>query len=227
MDNSDKNLIIVGEGEFAEIAYEYFTYDSPYNVTAFSVEKSFLKKDKLFGLPIVPFESLEKTYDPSKYYVFVAATYSQLNQLRTRLYSEAKTKGYSIASYVSSKAFVWRNVEIGENCFIFENNVLQYYVRVGNNVVLWSGNHIGHRSKISDNCFISSHVVISGYCEVGENSFLGVNCCLADHVKIGKYCVIGAGSVVVKDTDEGKVYVGNPAKPSSKSSYEAFGAREL
>ena len=227
MKNSKQKLIIVGAGEFAEMAYEYFTHDSPYEVVAFSVEKDYLKSKELFGLPVVPFEELENLYDPSKYKVFVAVTYTQLNRVRTRLYKEAKKKGFSAVSYVSSRAFVWRNVEIGENCFIFENNVIQYRVKVGNNVIMWSGNHVGHRSTIKDNCFISSHVVISGYCEVGENCFLGVNSCIADYKKIAKDCIIGAGAVVLKDTEEGKVYVGNPAKPLEKSSFTAFKVREM
>lgn len=222
-----QELVIVGDGEFAEIAYEYFTHDSSYQVVGFSVEKDFLKREKLFGLPVVPFEEVENLYDPSKYKIFVAITYTQLNRVRTRLYQEIKRKGYSAVSYVSSRAFVWRNVEMGENCFIFENNVIQYCVKVGNNVILWSGNHVGHRSTIRDNCFISSHVVISGYCEVGENCFLGVNSSIADYLKIAKDCIIGASAVVVRDTEEGKVYKGNPAQPSDKSSFTVFKVKEI
>lgn len=226
MEKTGKKLIIIGAGEFAEIAYEYFTHDSPYNVIAFSIEREYIKNTELLDLPVVPLEELEKRYDPSEYSVFVATTYTQLNRLRARFYKLVKEKGYSVASYVSSKAFVWRNVEIGENCFVFENNVLQYYVKLGNNVILWSGNHVGHRTHIEDNCFVSSHVVISGYCIIGKNSFLGVNSCLNDHITIGQDCVIGSGSVVVKNTETGKVYVGNPAKPGNKSSFEAFDVKD-
>jgi len=221
-----EKLVIVGAGEFAQIAYEYFTYDSPYEVVAFSVEKEFIKDKELFELPVVPFEELENLYDPLKYKVFVAVTYTQLNRVRTRLYKEAKQKGFSAISYVSSKAFVWRNVGIGENCFIFENNVIQYHTQIGNNVIIWSGNHIGHRTQISDNCYIASHVVISGYCEIGENCFLGVNCSLNDRIKIAKDCIIGNGAVVTKDTEQGKVYAGNPARPTDKSSFTVFKVNE-
>jgi len=225
--NKKNELIIVGDGEFAQIAYEYFTYDSPYKVIAFSVEKKFLRRDELFHLPVVPFEELEYVYDTTKYEVYVAITYTQLNRIRTRLYHEAKKKGYKTATYISSRAFVWHDVKIGENCFIFENNVIQYHVEIGNNVILWSGNHIGHRTKIGDNCYVSSHVVISGYCEIGENSFLGVNTALEDKIKVGKDCITGVGTVVIKDLEQGRVYVGNPASPLGKSSYEAFNVQEI
>lgn len=204
------------------MAYEYFTYDSPYQVAAFSVEKQYARKETLAGLPVVHFENLETHYPPDTYDAFVAISYTQLNRVRARLYQATKGKGYKVASYVSSKAFVWRNVEIGENCFIFENNVVQYAVKIGNNVVFWSGNHIGHQTVIRDNVFISSHVVVSGYCEVGENCFLGVNSCIANNIKIAPDCVIGMGAVIHKHTEERKVYVGNPGKPIPKDSFAAF-----
>lgn len=226
MENKTKELVIVGSGETAAIAYEYFTLDSPFRVVAFSVERDYLDTSELFDLPVVPFEDLENIYSPAQYQAFVAVSYTQLNRVRTRLYQRAKEKGFSLATYVSSRAFVWRNVEIGENSFIFEDNVLQYHVRIGNNVILWSGNHIGHRSVIKDHCYISSHVVISGFCEIGESSFLGVNCCLADNLRVAKDCIIGAGAVLLKNTEERKVYVGNPAKPLDRDSFATFSVRE-
>ncbi|MHB1947189.1 MAG: acetyltransferase, partial [Gammaproteobacteria bacterium] len=177
-----KKLIIIGAGEFAEIAYEYFTHDSEYQVVGFSVESEYITQSTLFNLPVVPFEKLESTFSPQEYEAFVAITFTTLNRIRTRLYYSTKAKGYKIAKYVSTRAFVWHNAVIGENCFIFENNVIQYHVNIGNNVILWSGNHVGHRTNIGNNCFISSHVVISGYCNIGENCFFGVNSTLADSV---------------------------------------------
>jgi len=218
-------VVSVGAGETAEVAYEYLTHDSPHEVIAFSVERAYATSPTLFDLPVVHFEDLERRYDPAEYQAFVAISYTQLNRVRTRLFLETKRKGYTCVSYVSSRAFVWRNVEIGENCFILEHNVLQYAVRVGNNVVLWSGNHVGHRSTIRDHCFVSSHVVISGYCDIGESCFLGVNSCIADHLNVARDCFIGMGAVVNKDTEEARVYRGNPAEPAHADSLRVFHVR--
>ena len=151
-----KELIIIGAGAFAEIAYEYFTYDSDYKVVAFSVEKEFMDKTEFHGLPVVPFEELEKQYPAQDFYFFAALIYTQMNRARTRLYEAAKLKGYKPASYISSRAFVWKNAKIGEHCFIFEDNTIQPFVEIGDNVILWSGNHIGHHSVVKKNCFIFS-----------------------------------------------------------------------
>lgn len=176
----------------------------------------------MFGLKIVPFEDLEKLFDHKVHRIFVAITYIEMNAVRTRLLMLAREKGFTPASYVSSRAFVWRNVEIGENCFIFENNVIQPFVKVGNNVVMWSGNHIGHHSVLDDNCFISSHVVVSGFVHVGENCFLGVNSTISNNVNIARNCLIGAGALIVKDTSENAVYVGPRAERSETKSNTYF-----
>jgi sugar O-acyltransferase (sialic acid O-acetyltransferase NeuD family) len=213
----DRKLVIVGDSAFAEIACEYFTVDSRYQVAGFAVERAFLKRDSLAGLPVVAFEDMERHFPPAEHHFFAANVYTQLNRLRTRLYRAAKALGYAPASFVSPRAFVWRNVEIGEHCFIFEDNVIQPFVRIGDNVVLWSGNHIGHHSTIRDNCFIASHVVVSGFCDIGENCFVGVNATFANNLTIGADCLIGAGALVSANVDADKVVRG----PSSEASGSA------
>jgi sugar O-acyltransferase (sialic acid O-acetyltransferase NeuD family) len=222
MVGNKEKLIIIGDGETGEIAYEYFTSDTHFDVVAFSAEKKFMKSNTLFGLPVVPLEEIEKVFDPKKHKAFVAISFTQLNRLRTRLYNLAKNKGFKVISYISPRALVGKNTEIGENCFIFENVSIQRGVKVGNNVVIWSGSSIGHQSTIGDNCFISSQVSVSGFCNIFENSFLGANCCMIDRIKIAKDTIVGAGAVVIRDTEEGKIYVGNPAKPLPNKSVEHY-----
>lgn len=197
-------LVIVGDSAFAEVAYEYFTHDSPYEVVAFAVEREYRRKEDLFGLPVVPFEDLEARFAPASHSFYAALVYTQGNALRRRLYEAAKAKGYAPASYVSSRAFVWRNVELGEHCFVFENNVVQPFAKLGSNVVLWSGNHIGHHSSIGDHCFVSSHVVVSGFVHVGKSCFLGVNSTFANNLEVGDDCFIAAGALVIGDVPDGE-----------------------
>jgi sugar O-acyltransferase (sialic acid O-acetyltransferase NeuD family) len=211
-----RKLVIVGNSAFAEIANEYFAHDSDYDVVAFSVERDYVKEDEFAGLPVVPLDELPKSFAPPEHHVYVAATYTQLNRLRTRLADAVRALGYDLASYVSTRAFVWRNVELGEHCFIFEDNTVQPYVKLGRNVVLWSGNHIGHHSTIRDNTFVSSQVVVSGFCDIGENCFLGVNSTIANNVTIGRDVWLGPATNVVKDV---------PAETFVKPGISDFGSK--
>lgn len=218
-----KELVIVGAGEFGEIAYEYFTFDSEYEVVAFAVEKKYRTQETMRNLPLIDFEDLAQKYSPLKHEVFVAVTYVQLNRARKRLYDACKDMGYHCATYISSHAFVWYNAVIGENTFIFEDNTIQHRVCIGNNVVLWSGNHIGHGSVIEDDCWLTSHIVVSGFCRIGHGSFIGVNAALGDNVTLPFDTVLGAGALTVKSfTKSGQVYIGSPAKPMGRTSYQQF-----
>lgn len=200
-------LIIFGNGDIAELAYFYFKNESDYEVCAFTVDKEFIKEDTFSGgLPVVPFDEIEEAFPASEYEAFIAVSYYKMNQIRATKYQEVKHKGYTLASFVSNKATNYAEC-IGENCFILEDNTIQPFVKIGNNVTLWSGNHIGHHSVIEDHCFISSQVVISGGCKIGESTFIGVNSTLRDHIQIGQANMIGAGCLVLANTEDKSVFI--------------------
>lgn len=203
-----KKVIIFGTGDIAQLAHYYFQNDSSYEVVAFTVDAAYLKESILCDLPVIAFENIVTTYPPNEIELFVALSYTKLNEIRKEKYIAAKAKGYRIASYISSHATVLNNHEIGENCFILEDNTIQPFVKIGNNVTLWSGNHIGHHSVIHDHNFIASHVVVSGGVTLGESCFIGVNATLRDHITIGEKCVIGAGALILNDTEPQGVYLG-------------------
>ena len=223
MSSTPRRLIIVGDSLFAEIALEYFTHDSDYDVVGFSVETAYRKQETFHDLPVHPFETLEEHVEVGEHSVFAALTYTRLNRVRQRLAAEAKAKGFALASYVSSRAFVWRNVELGEHVFIFEDNTIQPFVSIGSNCVLWSGNHIGHHSTVRDNVFIASHAVISGSVDVGENCFIGVNATIVNDISIGRDSWIGPHVVLTRGTDPETFW--RPARSDRKdeSTLELFG----
>jgi len=202
-----KNLVIFGIGNIAQLAHYYFSTDSNYLVVAFTVDEAYLVSNDFCGLPVVPFEKLEQYYSHSDYELFIAVGYAKLNQIRKNKYFEGKSKGYHFANYISSRATVLNQGQIGENCFILEDNTIQPFVKLGDNITLWSGNHIGHHSIIHDHCFIASHVVVSGGVEIGESCFIGVNATLRDHIKIGEKSVIGAGALILADVAPDSVYI--------------------
>lgn len=203
-----KPLVIFGSGDIAQLAHYYFSTDSEYEVVAFTVDAAYLQEATFCDLPVVAFENVASVYPPGQYAFFVALSYSKLNAIRKEKYLAAKALGYLLVSYISSRASVLNQGAIGDNCFIFEDNTIQPFVKLGNNITLWSGNHIGHHSVIKDHTFIASHVVVSGGVEIGEQCFIGVNATLRDHIKIGDKCVLGAGTLLLADAEPEGVYIG-------------------
>jgi sugar O-acyltransferase (sialic acid O-acetyltransferase NeuD family) len=152
---------------------------------------------------------------PDKFDMFIAIGYQRLNNLRTDKFIAAKKLGYKLISYICSKSTVWPDLQIGENCFVMENNAINPFVTIEDNVIIWSGNLISHGSHISKNCFITSHVIIGGEVTVGENCFFGINSLIRDHIKVASNCIIGAGSIILRDTQENEAYVSEATKLSS------------
>lgn len=220
-------IVIFGTNDFAELAHYYITNDSNFEVVGFTVHESFLKEafykprssEKTY--PVVPFEKINKYYPPEDVLLFAPMTGIKMNNTRKSVYLEGKQKGYEYYSYVSSKATVCHN-EIGENCFILEDNTLQPFTTIGNNVVLWSGNHIGHHGKIEDHAFLTSHVVISGHCHIKERAWIGVNSTIRDGIAIGEGCLVAMGSLITKSTESNSFYMGAPAKKQEKLAEEVY-----
>jgi len=207
-----KNILIFGIGKIAEVAYYYLKHDTDLNIIGFVLEKDFINDETTkFNLPIIEFENIESKYSPNKHYLFAPCTGSNLNKFRKRIYNSGKEKGYDFYTYISSKSNI-HTEEIGENCFILEDNTIQPYTKIGNNCILWSGNHIGHHSIIEDHVFITSHVVISGMCLIKKYCYLGINSSLRDNIVLEEGTVVGMSASITKNTEGNAIYVGIPAK---------------
>ena len=203
-----KEIVIFGLGDLARLAALYFEKDSSYTVAAFTANQQFIKEPVWLGKPVVPFERLSELYPPAQFSLFVAIGFKQVNRARASVYENSKKKGYELVSYVNSSVADFGSAGMGDNCFILEKTIIQPYVRVGNNVMIWSGSHIGHDSTIGDHTFIAPCVAISGNVRVGEYRFIGINATIRDGITIAPGCVIGAGAIILKDTVADSVYAG-------------------
>jgi len=224
---STNKVILFGIEDLSELAHYYLTKDTDYDIVGFTVNIEYMKSDFFTPrnsdckYPVYPFENIENLLPPSDYLLFAPMTGSKMNNLRKKIYEEGKNKGYKFISYVSPKATICDN-KIGENCFILEDNTIQPFTEIGNNVILWSGNHIGHHSKIEDHVFFTSHVVLSGHCHVKERAWFGVNSTIRDFVTIGEGCLVAMGSMITKSTENDSFYLGSPAKKQDKSALEVL-----
>jgi sugar O-acyltransferase (sialic acid O-acetyltransferase NeuD family) len=213
-------VVVFGTGDFARIAAVYLREDSEHDVVAFAVDDQYRDVDELLGLPVVPAEGLAESHPPDRYAALVAVGFSRVNRARAAVYDRMKGLGYELITYVHSSVRRFPETELGDNCFVFEENVLQPFVRIGNDVVLWSGNHIGHDSRIGDHTFIASHVVVSGNCTIGARCFIGVNATFRDGLTVGDDVVVGAGALLLRDAEAGSVYPGTATQPHTKKSWE-------
>jgi sugar O-acyltransferase (sialic acid O-acetyltransferase NeuD family) len=200
-------IVIFGIGRGANVATRYFRDDSPHEIVAYTVDDAYADCKEFMGRPVIPFSRIENEIPPGESQMFVLLGFQRMNALRAEKVAQARGKGYTLASYISSRILGWERPKFGENCFILEGNIFNYDVQVGDDVVMWSGNHIGDFSIIEDHVFISSHVVLSGDVRIGANSFLGINATISNFVQVGASCYIGANTLIAQNTTPGSVYV--------------------
>lgn len=200
-------VVIFGAGKIADVVYFCLTNDSTYEIVAFTVDDAYLTKREMFGRPVVPFEEVQNKYPPDDYKMFIAVGYQNLNELRAQKYEESKAKGYELISYVSSRASNYGRVEVGDNCLVLENTVIQPCSKVANNVVLWNGNHLGHHAKIEDHCFIAGHVIVGGTTTIEPYCFIGINTTIGHEITVGRESFIGAGALITKHVAPKSVYI--------------------
>lgn len=211
--NPGKPLLIWGIGELARLAKMYFEEDSPYDVSGFIVDSEFMPESKsAHGLPVHDSSLISSEISAEQYSIFVAFSGVGLSYPRTNKVSELLHKGFHLATYVSSRAFIASDSKVGSNVMIFEHNTIQSEVVVGNGTIIWSGNHIGHQTEIGEGVFISSHVCIGGRSTIQNNSYFGMNSTIRDQIEIGPNSVVGANSYVHKSFLGNGVLFGSPAK---------------
>ena len=206
----NKKIVIFGTGYIGQV-FKFHLEQANLEVVSFCEEKKYIKDDIFCSIPLVALETLTKIYSPTNHLMMVSIGYKSHNRIRENRFLQLKELGYNFFKYIDKNASFYET-PVGENTFIFENNVVQPFTSIGCNNIIWSGNHIGHHSTIKDNCFIASHVVISGNCTIENNCFLGVNCTIADGVTIGAHSVIGAGATVTKNVPENSLVVPEKSK---------------
>jgi sugar O-acyltransferase (sialic acid O-acetyltransferase NeuD family) len=206
------SVVIFGTGKFASLAWYCLTHDSPWRVEAFTVDRAYVQDDKHEGLPVVPFDELEINYPPAQIDLLIPLGYQHINSLRRQRFDEARARGYRFANYVSSRAGIWPDLKMGENCMVFEHANIDPFVTMGDNVIVRSGAHISHHCTLEDHVFIAAQASLGGNVLVGEQGFVGVGAVARDGLVLGPRSYIGTGAALLENTVADAVYLGNPAR---------------
>jgi sugar O-acyltransferase (sialic acid O-acetyltransferase NeuD family) len=207
-----KKLIIYGNGAVASATYFMFLHDSPVEVSAFTVDREFIKEDALFDLPVIPFDQVDSSYPPDGYDMHIAVGHVRVNRVRAQKYAQAKEMGYRLINYISSRSVTWPGLLIGDNCKIGPNCTINPFVELGNDVRIGSGSNVGHHTLINDHVSLAANVTIAGNVTVEPYCLIGANATIRDRITIARECVIGAGAVILQDTRPREVYLGRPGE---------------
>ena len=205
-----KKVIIFGTSIFSQVVFQTIVQEDLAEVVAFTLNKNYIDKTEFEGIPVIPFEELDKKYDMSKHEIIIALGYKRMNDIRKDIYLKCKELGYSIYTLISRNALVYTN-NIAEGSIILPLAFVGPYVSIGECVILWNNVSICHHSKIGAFTHIAGGTTVGGETNIGSNCFIGMNCTFKNGIEIGDRTFVGANSYMNQNTEGGFGFVGNPA----------------
>lgn len=136
-----------------------------------------------------------------------------------------------LSQQIGNDTYIWQyciilpGAEIGSNCNICANVLIENDVKLGNNVTVKSGVQLWDGVTLEDNVFIGPNVTFTNdkvprskmYPDLflktlfKKGASIGANSTIVAGHTIGEYAFVGAGSVVTKDIPANTVWYGNPA----------------
>lgn len=119
-------------------------------------------------------------------------------------------------SFIHPSALIARSVKMGFGNIVLAHCTINPNAIMGNFNTINSGALIGHDTIIGDNNFIAGQTCIGSGLEISNGNFFGLNSSLKNKIKIGNYNIIGMAANVVKDTENNRTLIGNPAKEIRK-----------
>lgn len=209
-----KKVVIYGAGPYGKLFFAEAERWGAIDIVGFTVDSAYLIENTVFGLPVVPFEEVEKIYPKEEYDMLVVCGYTRMRN-RKEMYDKAKAKGYTLINYISPGAFLENEPEMGDNNVIFTGATIGHNGKMGSGNIIGQNVYLGHDFELQNHIIISVGCVIGGFSKIGSLSFFGFNVTAGGFKKFGEECLVGAGSVVVKDIEPYSKSYGNPARHAS------------
>lgn len=208
-----REIIIYRGGLTGRMVY-YDSSDHPaFKIACFAMEEKYLTEERtLFGIPIVSDREVAELYPPCEYDMLVADERYVNMRDRMEKYYNMKRLGYHMTNYVSARARVEPEVQMGENNIIFGQAHLGFGGTLGSNNVIRQQVYLGHNFNVGNCNILKSGVRIGGYSHITDYCFVGLGAVVKEEIRMERGSLIGAGSVIIRNVEPYSVNVGNPGR---------------
>lgn len=104
------------------------------------------------------------------------------------------------------------NYTLGKGNVFAANCIISIAVRVGDFNTFNNNTVLGHDDEIGSYNSFMPNVNVSGGVVIGDKNFLGVKSTVLQYLKIGNEVTVGGNSLIIRNTKDGYLYMGIPAK---------------
>lgn len=208
--------IIIGNSVYAHMLYGYVTENKENEVVGFSVEKEYtlaqensLLNGKNGG--VVPYEEIEQHYTPEEVTLLLAVGYSEMNDIKEKLFRLYKAKGYKFGTYIHPSAIIAPDVVLGEGNVFFEGTIVQRGVSIGDGNVFFARTTIAHDCTVgSFNSF--SGASLGGNVTICDKCFIGMGAVIGENITLENQVFVGANAYVNSNLEAGRAALGEKAR---------------
>ena len=204
-----KDLVIIGDGQFAKLVFEIINRTNDYKTVAFIGRQN----KKLFGIKVYSFNFLKKIKKKYKYYVLAVGDIF----IRRKLILSLKKEGFNSSNFPAivdpSSILINGLKNIKSGTIILPNSIVLNDVKIGKFNIIGTSVKILHNSAIGNNCVIGGGSIIGANVILNDDIFVGIGSTFCSKkIVIGSKSFICAGAVVLKNIKKNSKIIGNPAR---------------
>jgi len=203
-----KGIYLIGAGSYGDVIYD-LAVECGYEVLGYYDDTmdigTLVNGVKVLG-SIRGFLELEKV--SGNYAVTIGNV-----AIRNDWFKKIRDKGGETPSLVHPSSYISPSAKIGEGVYIQPSVSIWTKVIIGDFSIVAPMSSVSHHTILGEGCFITPGCTIGSKIVFGSQVFVGMGATVMSGVKkMGDHCFVGAGSLVIRDVEEGKKVFGSPAK---------------
>jgi len=125
------------------------------------------------------------------------------SELRISLFDLLQKNSCILPIIVSPNAYISPHAQLGEGTIVMHGAIVNAGAEVGRNCIINSQSLVEHDVVIGDHCHIATAATINSGVHIGTGTFIGSNSSVRQSIKIGERCLIGMGQQVLSNCEAG------------------------
>jgi acetyltransferase EpsM len=212
-----KRVLIIGVGGNATVisfamSDAFYEGKEDYKFIGYINDKPGEGIEESEGYPVIGgLKDIPRLIDEN-YYFINAADKTGLQKDRMSLIEQLNIPDHHWVTFIHPMAYVSPMVKLGPGCIVMPNAIIQPGTTLGKCCTVMFGALVGHDGNVGNFCFFDSGSISGAYLKIGDAVHVGTNATIRELLTIKNYSKVGMGAVLLKNVEEGEVWVGNPAK---------------
>lgn len=201
------HIILVGGGGHARACIDVIEKQGLYRIAGI-VTREKQQPANLLGYPILGTdEDLPSLLSKTPHALITIGQIKDPSP-RIRLFHLLKSFDAILPVIQSPSAYCSGHALIEEGSILMHGCIVNASAQIGKNCIINTQALVEHDTHVGDNCHISTGARINGGVTIQQNCFIGSGTVLKEGINVGQNAIIGAGQTVLRDVPAGSIIKG-------------------